>query len=176
MNVIKFNKYKIYGGYHWRWYGKRHIYTKHVNFLKRWVKEKDIIDIGAGDGLITNLLGIKGIEINSWGIRAARRKNVIIDEGSVYNLPYKNKQFECALLSDTVEHFEDVNKALKEIRRVIKKYLYVNIPYNEKFIEPDHYNSWTAEQFIIDVSKNGFILEGQPIFKNRRYYFKFKKV
>jgi hypothetical protein len=60
---------------------------------------------------------------------------------------------------------------------VIKKFLYVNIPAKEKFIEPDHYHAWTPEEFIVDVEKHGFRLVEGPILKKKlnRCYFKFLK-
>ena len=77
----QFDKYKRYGGYHWRWYGSgmRFTYTRHVDFLMRWVKEKNTLDVGAGDGLITAKLGIKGIESNPYAIKLAYTRGVKLD-------------------------------------------------------------------------------------------------
>lgn len=173
----KFEKYRRYGAYHWKWYGKKMRYTWHVNFLKRWVEEKNTIDIGAGDGLITHLLGIRGIDNDPYGVKAAARRGVKIDLGDAYALPYKDEEFDAALLSDTIEHFSDITPPLTEVRRVIKKYLYVNIPAKEKFVEPDHYHSWTPEEFIADVERHGYVLVGSPRIKleQNRCYFKFQK-
>lgn len=173
-----FPKYRYYGGYHWRWYGTRLTYTRHVDFLKRWVKEKNTIDIGAGDGLITSMLGIRGIDNSPHGVNAARKMGVEIDLGDAYALPYYDEEFDSALMSDTIEHFSDPKKALGQARRVIKKFLYVNIPAKEKFTEPDHYGSWTPEEFVKEVESTGFILVDGPRLKidRNRYYFKFKKV
>lgn len=173
----KLHKYKIYGGYHWKWYETRLTYRRHAEFLKSWVKEKNTLDIGAGDGKITSLLGIKGVDNDPDGIKAAARRGVEIDLGDAYNLPYSDEQFDSCLMSDTIEHFSNPNRALKEARRVIRKYLYINIPANESFDEPDHYSAWTPDEFIAQVTKCGFKhIEGPRVkhFK-RRYYFKFEK-
>lgn len=174
----KFRKYKRYGAYHWRWYRQRLSYTRHVDFLKRWVKEKNTLDIGAGDGLITNVLGIYGVDNDPDGVRVAALRGQNIKLGDAYNLPYKDEEFESALMSDTIEHMSDTKKVLSEARRVIKRYLYINIPAKEKFFEPDHYHSWTAEQFIKEVEKCGFKLAEEPRYKysRNRTYFKFQKV
>lgn len=174
----KFHKYTRYGAYHWRWYGRRLSYTRHVDFVRRWIKEKNTIDIGAGDGLITSLAGIRGIDNDPKGVEVAAARGVTIDHGSAYDLPYKDEEFDSALMSDTIEHFSDVGKALNEVRRVIKKYFYVNIPARERFTEPDHYHSWTAQDFVEEVEGYGFKLLGQPKVKyaRNRIYFKFEKV
>ena len=174
-NNLKFNKYKLYGDYHHRWYETKDSYRNNVNFLKSWVKEKNVIDIGAGDGVITSLLGIRGIDINTDAIKCANLRGIKIDLGSVYKLPYKDQEFESALVTDTIEHLEFLDNALQEIRRVIQKYLYTNIIIRDNFKEPEHYHRWTVEQFINDIERNGFVLEGKPIAQFKRYYFKFKK-
>lgn len=174
----KFHKYNRYGAYHWHWYGQKVSYTRHVDFLRRWVREKNVIDIGAGDGLVTSLLGIQGIDNDPIGIKAAASKGVVINLGDAYALPYKDEEFESALMSDTIEHFKDVKVALKEAGRVIKKFLYVNIPAKEKFVEPDHYHSWSVQQFIAEVEGCGFKLAEQPRCKYSRnmIYFKLQKI
>lgn len=174
----KFEKYKTYGAYHWDWYGNKWTYKRHVDYLKAWVKEKNTIDIGAGDGFITHALGIKGVDNDPYGITAAAGKGVSIDLGNAYALPYKDEEFDSALMSDTIEHFSKFRRVLREARRVIKSYLYINIPAKEKFVEPDHYHAWTAEEFVKEVEKCGFKLIEEPKFKfNRnRIYFKFQKI
>jgi ubiquinone/menaquinone biosynthesis C-methylase UbiE len=174
----KFNKYKRYGGYHWRWYENKDKYKRHVDFLKGWVKEKDVIDIGAGDGLITYILGIRGVDNDADAIRLAARRSVKIELGDAYDLPYQDNEFDSALMSDTIEHFSDTKKALLEARRVIKYFFYVNIPAVEKFVEPDHYRGWSADQFIQEVEACEFKLVDGPYVKHslNNIYFKFQKI
>lgn len=172
----QFDKYGRYGGYHWHWYGRKASYTDNADYLKAWIQEKNTLDIGAGDGVITHLLGIRGIDNDAKAVRIANDKGVKVDHGDAYALPYRNEEFDSALMSDVIEHFSDFIQPLVEARRVIKNYFYVNIPQKERFFEPDHYHSWTPEQFIADVERVGFVLEEGPISQHTRYYFKFKKV
>lgn len=175
-DVKQFDKYGRYGGYHWHWYGRKPSYTDNADFLKQWVAEKNTLDIGAGDGVITYLLGIRGIDNDARAVSIAIGKGAMVDHGDAYALPYQDEEFDSALMSDVIEHFSDIVKPLAETRRVIKKYFYVNIPQREKFYEPDHYHSWTPEQFIADVEKSGFVLEEGPISQHTRHYFKFRKI
>lgn len=174
----KFHKYSRYGAYHWTWYNQKYSYKVHVNFLKGWIQEKSVIDIGAGDGFITSFLNIKGIDNDPDGIAAAASKGVAIDLGDAYALPYRKEEFDSALMSDVVEHFSNVNRALAEARRVIKKYLYVTIPAREKFTEPDHYHRWTPEEFISQVQNQHFKLVEGPLthYGRNKHYFKFQKI
>lgn len=177
-DVKRFEKYKRHGAYHWKWYELRMTYKRHAQFLKSWVQEANTIDIGAGDGFITNFLGIRGIDNDPEGVVAAASKGVHVDLGDAYALPYTDEEFESALMSDTIEHFSNITTPLLEARRVISKYLYVTIPANERFREPDHYNAWTPDEFIDQVTASGYKLIEGPIVKHfkLRYYFKFQKV
>lgn len=174
----RFEKYKLYGAYHWEWYELRMTYKRHAQFLKSWVQEPNTIDIGAGDGFITNFLGIRGVDNDPHGIAAAASKGVHIDLGDAYALPYTDEEFESALMSDVIEHFSDIGPPLLEARRIISKYLYVTIPTSESFNEPDHYHAWTPDEFIESVVKYGYkLVEGPRVkYHKRRYYFKFQKI
>ena len=174
-----YNSYKKNGAYHWDWYrGAKKTYVRHVSFLKRWVHERDAIDIGAGDGLITHELTIRGVDNDTLAIKLAGEHGVKIDFGNASFLPYKNGQFESALMSDTLEYFGNIARPLREARRVISKYLYVSLPLTERFTEPGHKNYWTPKELVQNIEKAGFKLAEAPRKKVDRlhYYFKFKKV
>lgn len=174
----KFDKYKRFGSYHWRWYGKRLSYTRHVDYLKRFVKEKNTINIGAGDGLIAAQLRIYGVDSNPYAIKLAARRRVKIDLAKGNRLPYTKEQFDSALVADSLQNFKSLRYALSETRRVIKKYLYVSSPISQKNPEPGTYHVWKdPNKLVKDVEKYGFKLAEGPILKldRKRYYFKFEK-
>ncbi len=175
---LTFDKYKRYGGYHWRWYGSRVTYRRHVDFLARWVKEKNTLIIGAGDGFIASKLGIRGVDNNKYAIKLASTRDVKIDYTNGSRLPYKKEEFDSALMPDTIQGFKNLSQALAEAKRVIRNYLYVSIPAVNKVIEPGTYHVWKQpSQLAAAIKKSGFKLVGEPIFKpdRKRYYFKFQK-
>jgi ubiquinone/menaquinone biosynthesis C-methylase UbiE len=169
--------YKKFGAYHWDWLSSKQRYVRHIAFLKRWVKEKNTINIGAGDGVIVHELVIRGVDSNRMAIALAADKGVKIDFGNVSRLPYKNEQFDSALMSDLLENLKDINRPLAEARRVIKKYLYVSLPSEERFTEQGHFHYWTPQDLVIDIENRGFRLVYGPKYKYDRqhYYFKFEK-
>ena len=96
--------------------------------LLRKVKGKKILDLGCGTGIYARILKkrgakVQGIDISPKMIEIARQnvKGVDFRIGSVYNLPYKSGTFDIVLASLVVHYFGNLNKALKEIRRVLKK-------------------------------------------------------
>ncbi len=150
------DKYRKWGAYHWYGYDHSQSYKKFVHELKDWVRESNTLDIGAGDGFITHFLGLRrGVEINKWAIRGARKKGVNnIDFGDAHNLPYKDEEFDSVLMSNVLEHVDNPTQALKEANRVLKKYLYIAMPMKEGSF------SATPEEFKKLVEDQGFVLMG----------------
>jgi ubiquinone/menaquinone biosynthesis C-methylase UbiE len=175
---MKFTKYHKFGAYHWKQYDQNTKYTRHADRVKAWIAEKNVLDIGAGDGKITHLLGIRGIDDEPEAVRLAREKGANVVLGDAYHLPYADEEFEAVFMGDVLEHFEFPRKALQEARRVLKTYLYMVTPEkgtnNDKF----HYQEWTPEELKELVESEGFTLEGEILVvpKDKRIYGKFKKI
>jgi ubiquinone/menaquinone biosynthesis C-methylase UbiE len=181
--TIGFDKYEKFGAYHWKWYLKKPRYTAHVDRIKNWITEKNVLDIGAGDGLITFHIGGRGVDNNKRSVELALSKGVDVIEGSAYELPFKDEEFESAYIGDTLEHLEFPEKAILEARRVITKYLYMSGPLPEKSVlEAYEYEAskWNKQQLKENVEKLGFVVEGEieQIGRTGRawFYVKYKKV
>jgi SAM-dependent methyltransferase len=176
-----FDKYKKWGAYHFKWYGhggSRHErYVRHVDKVKSWIQEKNVLDVGAGEGLMCSVIGMKGIEINPIAVRLAQQRNVDVILGDVYDLPCEDEEFDSVFMGDVMEHLEFPDRALAEIRRVLKKYLYLVIPRKETWFDPlGQYHDWTPEEMKAEVEVAGFVLEGEIEEANRKMYGRFKKV
>lgn len=174
---MKFTKYHKFGAYHWGQYDKGTKYTRHADRVKDWIKEKNVLDVGAGDGKITSLLGARGVDDEPEAVRLAQEKGVDVVLGDAYDLPYGDEEFDAIFMGDVLEHLEFARKGLKEARRVLKEYLYLATPEkgtnNDKF----HYEEWTPEELKVLVESEGFTLEGEILVvpKDKRIYGKFKK-
>ena len=174
-----FDKYELYGAYHHRWYRHKEKYRNHVNRIREWITEKNVIDIGAGDGVITYNLGSRGIDSSKKAVELANDLGIYIELGDACDLPYKGKEFESAFLGDTLEHLKDPSLGIREARRVITKYLYVATPLKSGLSDPYEYNNWTLIDFLKMVEKEGFKTVFVDVIKNGaedRAYIKFKKI
>jgi ubiquinone/menaquinone biosynthesis C-methylase UbiE len=176
---MKFSKYHNRGAYHWRKYDDKNTkYRRHADRVKEWIQEKKVLDIGAGDGKITHLLGIKGIDDEPEAVRLAVEMGADVILGSAYSLPYKDGEFEAVFMGDTLEHIEFPKKALQEARRVLTKYFYIASPEKETTNDKYHYDEWTAQELKDLVEGGGFVLEGEilEVPKDKRIYGKFRKI
>lgn len=111
------------------------------NILKtlKELNAKSILDIGCGPGYITkkiiNYLDIEivGCDINKSHLSIARkiiRKELVIAD--VTKLPFKDSSFDAVIALEIIEHLNDVNAAISEIKRVSKNYVIITVP-NEPF-------------------------------------------
>ena len=174
---MEFSKYKKLGAYHWAMYEDKNTkYSRHADRVKEWIKEKKVLDVGAGDGKITSMLGAKGIDNEPEAVRLAQGKGANVILGNAYDLPFEDDEYGAVFMGDVLEHLEFPQKALQEAKRV-GSYLYLAVPKkgmdNDKF----HYQEWTPQELKELVEGEGFILEGEilEVPKDKRDYAKFKK-
>lgn len=155
---IEFTKYKEKGAYHWEWYKNNEHYRSKVNQILKLVEEKSVLDVGAGDGLISSLLDIKGIDNDEEGVRLAREKGADVILGDAYQIPFEDESFDSVLMADVLEHLEFPEKGLLEARRVLKKYLYITTPERSDKMSKFHYQEWTHKELEELVERSGFKL------------------
>ncbi len=175
---MKFTKYEKYGPYHWDQYERGTKYRRHADRVKEWVTETNALDIGAGDGKITALLDIKGIDSEPEAVRLAKLMGADVSLGDAYNL---SGEYDSALMIDVLEHLEVPGVALREVHKVIRKYLYITTPPKRddgKLTDKFHYREYTPDELKKAVEEQGFILEGEILVipEEKVMYAKFKKL
>lgn len=153
-------------------------YHRHANFVKDWIEERNVLDIGAGDGKITHLLNITGVDDDAEGVRLAKERGANVVLGDAYSLPFGDESFTSAFLGDTLEHMEFPEKVIREARRVVTTFLYIANPIKGMDSDPFHYQEWTPEELIELVEARGFKLVGEvlTVKRDKRDYIKFLKV
>lgn len=120
-------EYILKGDYHkkldkkWRYYP---IYISKLAYLKKFIekttKEKKILDVGCGEGILVEEYykkgyNIKGIDLNY--------NSTHVRMGDIKHTGFKDNEFDIILCLDVIEHleFEDQTKAINEIHRILKK-------------------------------------------------------
>lgn len=93
---------------------------------------KKILEVGVGPGKLLIRLAKKGysvtgIELRSGMAYEARRRTkkagfeIDILDQPIYRLPFKNEVFDCLILTFVLGEISDLDRAIKEMRRVLKK-------------------------------------------------------
>jgi len=95
-----------------------------------------LLDIGCGDGRLTNRLGdfyprVVGVDISEEALRYVRTEKV---KASVEALPFKDGSFDVVLSTELIEHLPDevYRTAIAEIKRVARKWILVGVPWKEQ--------------------------------------------
>ena len=159
---MSFKKYEEQKGYHWRQYVRGTKYRKHVDFIKKWVTESKLLDIGAGDGVITYKLRAVGIEKEYEALKIAQAVGADVRYGDAYQLHIADNAFDACLMIDVIEHFEHPEKALAEAWRVAPV-LYIATPERGMVRDKYHVKEWTRQELPEFMALNGFALTGDVI-------------
>lgn len=129
------SKYDIIAEHYHNWRTKLNpsgwMYNEHLEMpatlkLIGNVKDKKILDFGCGTGIYTKILKnkgaqIKGFDISSRMLKIANDyvKDVEFKQGTGNKIPFDEK-FDVVIASLVLDYFEDWDKPLKEINRVLK--------------------------------------------------------
>jgi len=102
-------------------------FARHLNISGK------ILDIGCGGGLVTEELAVMGFSITGMDMsenslrqagRHAEKSAVALDvnyvQGNALHLPFSDGSFDGVVISDVLEHIEDLPRSISEISRVLR--------------------------------------------------------
>jgi ubiquinone/menaquinone biosynthesis C-methylase UbiE len=152
--------------------------VENILTISKGIHFDKIIDVGAGDGNMLELLSQKGFandytaaEISESGIERMKLKNINglnqIVQFDGYSLPFPDKAFDLAICSHVIEHVEYPRKLLYEIKRISKKQIFeVPIDFSfsvdkkfKHFNEYGHINIYTPALFNFLLFTVGYSVE-----------------
>jgi len=99
-----------------------------TKIISKYLKPKSkILVLGCGPGYECKILKnlghyVVGVDINSKVLKLAKRNCDKVYRADVTKkLPFKNKEFDCCIAFELIEHLAFVDNFLRECRRVLKK-------------------------------------------------------
>ena len=119
-----------------------------LNLLEKHEKGR-ILDIGCGDGLITQMIAEKtgaeahGVDISNGAVSKARKRGIFAKAVNVdrQRFPFENNTFDVVFCGDLLEHLYDTEKMLEKILLLLKPdgYVIISVPniaswYNRGFL------------------------------------------
>lgn len=94
---------------------------------------KNVLDIGCGNGIVTNMINKEFVLGMDFAIVPLRnvKKNAIC--ASINSIPLKENKFNLIIMTEVLEHLSDqiYTKAIQEINRLNAKYLLITVPFEE---------------------------------------------
>lgn len=149
-----------------------------------------ILEAGSGPGFASSLLTKKAnvkisialdYDIEVLKLAKNRDEKLLAVNGDIYHLPFKDGSFNLVWNSSTMEHLEDIDVGLSEIKRVTasKGFIFIGVPYKYGplfpflFIQNTKVGIWVGRLF----SKRDMIHLLKPcklrIIEFKSYFFKF---
>lgn len=138
--------------------------------LVREIGTSPILDIGCGGGEYIEALSpthdIVGVDILEYDNRSR------IVRGDATRLPFQDDAFSTVLLFEVLEHLEDIDACLQEIRRVASNHLLLSVPNAidpdifesaglamHPFVDPTHVNFFDENSLEETLTEAGFSVE-----------------
>ncbi len=105
----------------------RGAFTVRVNIALRWIGSgKKVLDIGAGDGSISERIRMEGNAVTAFDFpealsSASRYPGLVLRTGEAHKLPFEDGSFDTVFSGELIEHYEDPAALVKEWSRVLKQ-------------------------------------------------------
>lgn len=113
-----------------------HIRYFHYKYLPKLKKAKKILDVGCGSGELTAEIGEKYKNSKVVGCDLyPRMPNTV--KCSAEKLIFKNNSFDAVFMFDVLEHLDGPQKALGEVKRVLKRggAFHLVVPFEKNFLD-----------------------------------------
>jgi len=138
-----------------------------VNPIKNQVDKA--LEIGCGEGYVTKRIhdmgiNVEGADVSEDVIELARLKypGIKFTVKSIYELSKYKEKYDIVFAIEVLEHLDSPRKAVEELKKVSRKYIFVSVP-NEPFFRlanvlrlkylrdfgntPGHINHWTIGSY-----------------------------
>lgn len=159
----------------WRRAGDKPILNvTRLRLLRRWLPDGTVLEIGTGLGAFAHRLAeryrVVGMDLDPVVVaRAFASSRVMGVAGSAYDLPLPDASIDAVVLFDVLEHLSETDRALAELRRVLRPggLVLMSVPNpeglgarrkgKESFIyrDPTHCSVLTMDEWRRRFSKSG---------------------
>ena len=159
-----------------------------ADLIRKLIPEsvKTILDVGCGNGAITNYLSdyydITGLDRSASALSFVKTKKI---QASADEIPLSDLTFDLVFSSELLEHLEEevLRKTVKEISRIAKEYVLISVPNRENpdklsircpsceyvFNRPNHLRSFSIQR-LKDLFPEYQIITSKVSGKSVRYY------
>ncbi len=138
-------------------------YFYQIDIVKK-LAPKRVLEIGVGNKTVSNYLKQNGFNVTTCDFDENLNPDYV---GDVRSLPFKDNSFDLILICEVLEHvpFEDLDKALSELKRVSSNHVVISVPFSSLYFE-----------FILSSSILYKVIKRKFIFLSFKIPFFFRKI
>ncbi|MEL6124111.1 MAG: methyltransferase domain-containing protein [Bacteroidota bacterium] len=168
MDKAYYDQYAIAERSHWWFLGREKILSQMVDkySAKDSKQELSILNIGAATGRTSEWLSAFGSvttsEFDPDCCEYLKQQGVAVEQASMTELPYADDSFDVVCAFDVIEHIDDHEMAMKELKRVLKPEGrgYVSVPalmqlWSDHDVINHHYRRYTRSELEEVITKTG---------------------
>lgn len=124
------------------------------------LQPKTVLDVGCGEGFTLKQLydkgigeSLEGVDFLDTAIEIGKKihPQLKLKQGNIYDLPYKSNSFDLVLCTEVLEHLEEPEKALIELKRVTKKHCVLSVPNEPWFMVGNFLRGKNISRFGNDI-------------------------
>ena len=126
---------KVYNEFEWEKLNYSNL-EKKINRISEIIPKgvKNIVDVGCGNGVITNALSsgydVTGVDRSTKALSFVKTNKI---NASSDNIPLPDKSFDLVFSSELLEHLDDttLTGTIKELKRLSRNFIFITVPNNE---------------------------------------------
>lgn len=126
-----------------------------------------ILDVGSGNCYLSNILcekyKVTAVDVDIEENCLQISKNLSIVNASILALPFACNEFDTVICAHTLEHIKNIDLAINELRRVVKRKLIIVVPKQRpyKYTFDAHINFFPYQELFLNAiePKNPYTIE-----------------
>lgn len=120
--------------------------------------EDSVLDVGCGVGILLDILKpreVAGLDISPKAIEILKSKGIQGKVGTLPKIDFPDKSFDVVVATETLEHLDDPESLIQEMKRVARKKVIVTVPNNTlpPSVEKEHRQIFTKFRLNEMLSK-----------------------
>ena len=159
--------------------------ASHIEYMACGLRPpiENVLDVGCGNGTVLEQLAEKKIGNQFAGLEVGtelshhKRKDLHVHGFDGRAIPYEDKSFDLVYATHVLEHVTDERGFLKELRRVSRRYVYIEVPCElhlrtsrralQTTLNIGHINAYTWESFALTLETSGLRVDRIKLFDHR---------
>jgi SAM-dependent methyltransferase len=140
-----------------------------------------VLEVGCGTGAVLAQVAARKIGTRFTGIEIGTERSQQQNDGDLFirgydgeTIPYEERSFDLVYATHVLEHVLDERGFLSEVRRVSRRYIYIEVPCElhlrttrralQTSLDIGHINAYTPDSFALQLETSGLVVKKLKVF------------